>query len=334
MIQKGTCMKRTTASSESTGRHDKKSMLTYVRARGYTTTDAQLDDWIGKGLVGSPHIMYPGRGSKTTWSDQQRELFLALLIQNKQYGNQRNRIGELCNVPVSRWLYLGNMSDVSLEQVKCAMTTWGSMHTTSSKEAARKGAVTLVHQLGDPKAGGKRKLINKLKRTVYERKRYEQKDLESLLTDIIHYQMQGKAPTSSLLSPESVSRLIWTRYRLMEDIRSISKSHWDWARICLLATTIWYRDVEPTASPYYELATLLIRDTVEDKCQFACPDLCTILAIAEVDALAIALPAYLRPKAWEAGRVVSTLKTEMVPLFSPDGTHSINLCTQVAISLR
>jgi len=86
------------------GWYEKQEMLEDARAYGLTVTASQFDDWVEKGLLGRAHRegLGRGRGSTARWPSQQYTLLLELLRARQQ---GKFRIGQLCALPVWRWVY-------------------------------------------------------------------------------------------------------------------------------------------------------------------------------------------------------------------------------------
>src|SRR5258708_38359914 len=88
--------------------YKKQGMLEDARAYGLTVTESQFDDWVEKGLVGSPHREGLGRGGGSTarWAPQQYTLLLELL-RGRQLGEFR--IDQLRAFPVCSYMYWGEL---------------------------------------------------------------------------------------------------------------------------------------------------------------------------------------------------------------------------------
>jgi hypothetical protein len=117
--------------------YKKQEMFEDARAYGLTVTESQFDDWVEKGLVGSPHRegLGRGRGSTARWPSGQYTLLLELL-RARQLG--KFRIGQLCALPVWRWVYWGELGGVSLPQVRRAMDTWVAYLKNTITDTERK----------------------------------------------------------------------------------------------------------------------------------------------------------------------------------------------------
>lgn len=142
--------------------YKKQEMLEIARGWGFRVTENQFNDWITKGLLGEAgERVWPGRGSIAKWPQEQLELFLTLLVL-RQESHENIRLGQLCHIPVWRWLYLGEFSGVSLQQVKRAISTWIKFQQTLPEEHVRRDITQTMRLYQGPKATGKRALIDEL----------------------------------------------------------------------------------------------------------------------------------------------------------------------------
>jgi len=116
--------------------YEKREMIEAARAYGYEATEALLDDWIKKGLVGRAERAGLGRGhgSIAWWSSTQFTLFVECLKARKL---GKLRIGQLCAFPAWRWVYWRELGGVALPQVKRAMETWVASFKSTSIERER-----------------------------------------------------------------------------------------------------------------------------------------------------------------------------------------------------
>lgn len=104
--------------------YNKADLIEEARRRHFRANEELIDDWIAKGLLGEAgYRKRPGHGSIARWSEAQLQLFLTLL-EHRQREQGKVRIGILCNVPVWKWLYWGELGGVALPQVRQAMRTW------------------------------------------------------------------------------------------------------------------------------------------------------------------------------------------------------------------
>ena len=134
----------------------KSEMIASARRRGFkTATEAQFDHWVNYGLIGKGQQ----RGRKPAlWSLPQMHLYLQLLEQNQRPGVHPIH---LCTVTTWGWLYLGDETDIRIEQVERAMQTWQAMQLQHSSDGTEKRvARTVVECIASKKQEGKRQLIN------------------------------------------------------------------------------------------------------------------------------------------------------------------------------
>src|SRR5438552_16190129 len=103
--------------------YEKREMVEAACAYGYEATEALLDDWIKKGLIGRAERagLGRGRGSVAWWSSAQFTLFIECLKARK-LGNLR--IGQLCAFPAWRWVYWRVRGVVALHQVNRYVESW------------------------------------------------------------------------------------------------------------------------------------------------------------------------------------------------------------------
>ena len=116
-------------------------------AFGAAPSKRQLIDWTYKGLIGQPHRRSLGKGkgsAKGVWSEQQREVFMAVAGANSREGTHRE--GWLCNVTVHMWLGAGPES-VPLTQVRRVLATFVRTHRFGVGSAAEREANALVDRL-------------------------------------------------------------------------------------------------------------------------------------------------------------------------------------------
>src|SRR6266581_182910 len=143
------------------GWYEKQEMLEDARAYGLTVTASQFDDWVEKGLLGRAHRegLGRGRGSTASWPSQQYTLLLELLRARQQ---GKFRIGQLCALPVWRWVYWGELGGVSLPQVRRAMDTWVASVRKTTTDTERREVRRAVEKLQGASYAGKRALLDEL----------------------------------------------------------------------------------------------------------------------------------------------------------------------------
>jgi hypothetical protein len=140
----------------------KQEMFSCAEKCGFQPKDELFRDWIEKGLMGEAGLReWPGRGSIARWSQPQLDLFF-ILLQFRQPGPHQVRIGPLCNVPVRKWLYWGDLGGVTLKQVRKALATWVMFRKHIPRAVVRRDARNTVELTKGPLAKGVRDLIDML----------------------------------------------------------------------------------------------------------------------------------------------------------------------------
>lgn len=105
-------------------------------AHSFGLEDANLrlvTSWAKPGIIGNytvlPRRIGGGSGSRKEWSDEQALVWLVALMWHKR----RTSIAELCNLPVSMWLYQDE-GFLSIPHVRQAMRTWLFRHEHKIRE--------------------------------------------------------------------------------------------------------------------------------------------------------------------------------------------------------
>jgi hypothetical protein len=124
-------------------------MVEEARRAGYQVSERLVTDWASLGLLEHPERQrgtQGKRGALYLWSDNQRDLFLALL----HHRPSMNHVGALAAIPVSTWLLWGEPW-VELPQIRRAISTWTGGHLrASSEEKATASARAVVNSLARP----------------------------------------------------------------------------------------------------------------------------------------------------------------------------------------
>jgi hypothetical protein len=118
--------------------YSQEEMLAYTQLRGLPLSAWTFRDWIKLGLLGAAkEHTWPGRGhgsgSVARWSPQQFVLFQLVLAQKQAFPCESN--APYYNLPVWRWLYWAEQSDVGLQQVKRALRTWQHWYQMNSQKS-------------------------------------------------------------------------------------------------------------------------------------------------------------------------------------------------------
>jgi hypothetical protein len=314
--------------------YSKAEMLAEAKKQGFTASEDLIKDWIHKGLLGEAgYRERPGRGSGSIarWSKPQLSLFLTLL-EHRQRERGKVSLGMLCNVPVWKWLYWGELSDVSLKQVQRAMHTWVAFRKTISEEKIRKDATKLAQQIGHSHATGKRPLIDELTAIAALQQPVDKETLTYYLEPVVIRNTSEEAQQAGKEEIEYLSTMIPTRLEALSTYESLERlpdTIWNWARIIQIITIIQVLGNSPefieelrTYYGYYAE-----RITVNSLCSSACHYLLTLLGIAyqgQFNTNSVGYAPFLDPHIWQQGKAAATTATRLLesPIILPDG-HSI-----------
>lgn len=337
--------------------YEKQEMLTQATVHGYGATEALLDDWIKKGLIGHAERMGLGRGqgSVAWWSSAQFTLFVEVL-RARQEG--KLRLGQLCALPIWRWLYWGEEGGVELAQVKRAMGTWAASVRKTTTECERKEARRGVEKLQGPGATGKLALIQELTEIGAFNKDPDPDVLRHLLEAVVTdspFQKIGELP-GSVFQPlaekgrplpndiDLVVTLFPLRQRAFQQyeqqIGCLPDEVWQWARTFLLFLQFQGQRLQPRlAQVDPRFAQRYQRLTVYDVLFGACYDLLTPLSLAVAPTLlgkpfrrGGILPC-LEYSHWAAGAASSQIETTVIEsaLLLPGGDPMLYLRNEVTI---
>lgn len=135
--------------SDAEPRHTAEALVTAARQRGYPATKRLVADWVSIGLLDRGHDRGQGKGKGKVylWSENQRRLFLSLLVKQ---GSVRRAV--LLNIPVWLWLNWGD-AYVPLRQVRRALAAWVGVNQRAGVKRARITARQVVGELDHPRAG-------------------------------------------------------------------------------------------------------------------------------------------------------------------------------------
>jgi hypothetical protein len=306
-------------------------MLEDAHIYGYPMTESLFDDWIERGLLGSPHRtgLGRGRGSSAQWPSEQFTLLLELL-RGRQQG--KLRIGQLCALPVWRWVYWRELGGVALPQVRRAMETWATSVQKTTADVERKDVRQAVAKLQATGAPGRRALLKELtavgaflKEPDPELLRYH---LEAAITDspIRLVMRNGKSLSSDiemLATMFPVREMAFQNYE--EQIAPLPDPLWEWARTFLLYIQRLRQEKQPVLARNRRLADRYRRVTVYSMMWDACYDLLAPLSIAAQhlfpEEQRDPIP-FLNPQVWREERVNAVTETTLVhsSLLLPDGS--------------
>lgn len=328
--------------------YEKQEMVEAAQAQGYEATESLLDDWIQKGLVGSAERIWPGRahgsGSVTWWSSAQFTLFVELLRARQR---RKLRIGQLCALPIWRWVYWGELGGVALPQVRRAMTTWVASVQKTTNETERKEVRKVVQKLQGPHASGILALIDELTSTGTFEKEPDPDLLRYLLQPVVAgFSRSGTIDEREVCSDDiemlaTMQPLRLKAFRQYEqDIAGLPDPVWEWARAFLLFGQFQGQRMLPQIAQQPRWAARYHRLTLYDVLWGACYDLLTPLSLTCLEVMKNQSDhdrwPYLHYPKWQEGEARSRIGTTLVrsPLLLPDGEHLLYLRNVVAISYQ
>jgi len=325
--------------------YEKREMVEAAQALGYEATEALLDDWIKKGLVGRAERAGLGRGhgSVAWWSSSQFTLFVECLKARRQ---GKLRIGQLCAFPAWRWVYWRELGGVALPQVKRAMETWVASVKSTTTERERKEVRKGVEKLQGRGASGKLAFINELTDTWAFQKEPDPDLLRYLLEPVVTDSPlrvtldNGETRSSDIEMLATLYPLRLRAFRQYEQIAGLPDAVWEWARTFLLFLQYQGQRVQPVLARNRRLAERYHRLTIYDVLFGCCYDLLTPLSLAALQQLPDQpkhdpLP-FLSYQAWQAGEATARITTTLVAsqLLLPGGDHLAYLRNEVGISYQ
>jgi hypothetical protein len=322
--------------------YSQEEMLAYAQVLGCSLSAWTFRDWIKVGLLGAAKAhAWPGRGhgsgSVARWSPQQYVLFQLLVAQKQAFPSESN--APYCNLPVWRWLYWGDQSDVGLEQVKRALRTWQHWYQRNSqkKRSVRKHVRELVSMTASRHAIGTRALINDLTDMATTEESLDEATLREIFALIIDPKGTGEArgPQGREFTPEQLSRRISLQALAAQlDLTVLPDPFWELARVGLLLVRQHYQlaqaEWESAADAVHEhcLPRASLRALLDSSCFL----LLYLLAILQRGPHP-SLQENLQPRAWVTGAARASIKTEPVPtsLLLPNGFPILRLQIEVTL---
>ena len=325
--------------------YEKKEMIEAAKAYGYEATEALLDDWIKKGLLGHAERagLGRGRGSVAGWSSAQWTLFVELL-RARRLG--RLRIGQLCAFPAWRWVYWGELGGVALPQLKRAMETWVASVKSTSTERERKEVRKGVEKLQGRGASGKLDLINELTATGSFQKEPDPDLLRYLLEPVVTdtplrvTSNTGETRSSDIEMLATLYPLRMRAFRQYEQIAGLPDAVWEWARTFLLFLQFQGQRAQPVLARNRRLAERYHRLTIYDVLFGCCYDLLTPLSLAAFQQLPDRPKhdplTFLSYQEWQAGEATAQINTTLVAshLLLPGGDRLAYLRNEVGIAYQ
>lgn len=325
--------------------YEKQEMVEAAQALGYEATEALLDNWIKKGLVGRAERAGLGRGhgSVAWWSSAQFTLFVECLKARQQ---GKLRIGQLCAFPVWRWIYWRERGGVELPQIKRVMQTWVASVKSTTTERERKEVRKGVEKLQGRGASGKLAFINELTDIWTFQKEPDPDLLRYLLEPVVTDSPlrvtleNGETRSSDIEMLATLYPLRLRAFRQYEQIAGLPDAVWEWARTFLLFLQYQGQRAQPVLARNRRLAERYRRLTIYDVLFGCCYDLLTPLSLAAFQQLPDRpkqdpLP-FLSYQTWQAGEATARITTTLVAsqLLLPSGDHLAYLRNEVGISYQ
>lgn len=326
--------------------YEKQELLAIAHAMGYHASEELFDEWVEKGLLGkaeSRHWLGRGQGSSAKWPALQCELFLVLL--RERQGKEVNiPLKLLCNIPVWKWLYWGDLGGVGLPQVKRVMSTWVDYVKKIPAETTRKDAHKVVNTIQGSTPLEKRALLNELTAIGAFEKEVD--------TDVLRHQLRlvvegsakkrRKQDKNRLVLVDDVaylSSLIPLRFDALahfEQIEQLPDAVWEWARFFVLFLTSRVQAVHPLVDRDPKLHGRFYRITIKTLCEPTCYTLLTPLAMAAHHLFDEKNPQILpvfTPSVWQQGKIIAHMRTNLVSsgILLPDGNLARALHHEIAI---
>ncbi len=323
----------------------KQEMVEAAQTLGYEATEALLDDWIKKRLVGHAERAGLGRGhgSVAWWSSAQFTLFVECLKARKL---GKLRIGQLSAFPAWRWVYWRERGGVALPQVKRAMETWVASVKSTTTERERREVRKGVEKLQGRGASGKLAFINELTDTWALQKEPDPDLLRYLLKPVVTDSplrvtlTNGETRSSDIEMLATLYPLRLRAFRQYEQIAGLPDAVWEWARTLLLFLQFQGQRVQPVLARNRRLAERYHRLTIYDVLFGCCYDLLTPLSLAAFQQLPgrpehDPLP-FLSYQAWQAGEATARVNTTLVAsrLWLPGGDRPLSLRNEVGITYQ
>lgn len=292
-----------------------------AQATGHDRVSPRLVvDWVGLGLLDRPerHGLGRGKGSTATWSDAQRQLFLALL----DLRGQGAKIPQLCNVPVWLWLAWGD-GYVPLRQVRRAMRTWADAVGDAPTGRARSNVRQMMADWGDPEV--KRADRRALEAAILPMVRTGQVD-EKVMLPLVErvFDPKGTGQRGGPLSPEGYVRLLRARVEAlkrltMEESRFVRGRRvepfddgiFEWSRFVYLASRHRYGIDRPHLAVASEREERFAPEGPTELVMAACLDLATLLGLGFVAPPGVPAGSLMDPTAWRTEHLRSSVQTSI-----------------------
>ena len=264
--------------------YQKKDLILAAKEQDFDITARMIDDWVSIGLLDRPNKKGLGRGKGmlATWSDNQRQLFLTLLLKRKEI---KKLITPLFNIPVWVWLEYGD-EHVPLRQMKRALLSWSHAHgyQANSWKRARLSAQSFLNSFKHE--GSTREdrnaLVEVLARTSYTGT-YDLLELRQAIEKVFDPDRVGRAlgPHGARLTVDSIVSRVEARLKTIARIETISDDEFMSARIAYAeATNLYWRDLPRFVSDP-EIGDFFTINDAEERLNSACMSLVTMIGLQD-----------------------------------------------------
>lgn len=296
------------------------NLVEAARAAGHDRVSPRLVvDWVGLGLLapGKRRPLGRDRGSHpSTWPDEQRQLFFALLALR----DQGAKIAQLCTVPVWLWLTWGD-GYVPLPQLRRAMRTWAKAVGDPPTGRARAGLHALLQDWGDPEARrADRRALETAILPMVASGRVDERVLRPLVERV--FAPAGARRRGGPLSAEDYVGLLRARVEALKRlavekprfvrgtrVEPFDDGIFEWARFVYLATRHRYGVERSRLAADPEWGERFAEEGPTEVVTAACLDLATLLGMGSVGPFGAPPGSLMDPTAWRQDHLRTSLRT-------------------------
>lgn len=250
-------------------------LLATARSHGLQATSRLVYDWISKGLLDHPNRRNV-KGNVSTLSREQAVLFLSLL-ELRSLG-KRKQIGNLCNLPVALWLWVGD-DFVSRDQARRALQTWTEAYLNHPQHVLRRSTERLLPLLDpDQKARGRRAFmtawtrVHNLVRNTKSLASVDWHELESIAQRLMYPRKTDRLDGDGQLAAQQLVRTVRGLYEAVVGLDTADDSLLEWGRFMVTKVTTFYHLMYPMLSANQEFGQMLPRPEPSQLIWDACYD--------------------------------------------------------------
>jgi hypothetical protein len=219
-------------------------LIAVAAESGLKASRRLITDWVGLGLLDRPHHPGQGRGEGSkpgTWSLEQAALFVDLLALRQRPQNPIGHVAALANVPVSGWLWMGEVGGVPLRQVRRALATWCGRHRSRkqiSPNQARKIARAILVQIENPHASKRdRDTLRQLLETTLRNRTFDAEAILPAVERVFDPHQVGRklGPPDSQFTAEYATRMLHAQATGYIALDTFNDQEFEDARVIYLA---------------------------------------------------------------------------------------------------